>query len=98
MGSVAVPVTELDRRAIEIDQLDFVRRTEAHIGALAGADVTNDRLDERAQISRRAMIDFENNGGVAIVFYRHSFSEIVSSGHKAGERLEGEWLRGQDDG
>jgi hypothetical protein len=27
------------------------------------------------------MIHFENNGGVAIVFYRLSFAEIVRGGH-----------------
>jgi hypothetical protein len=32
------------------------------------------------------MMYFENNGSVAIVFYRHSFSEIVRGCHKR-ERL-----------
>ena len=69
-------------RPVDVDQLDLVGRTEAHVGAFAGVDVTNDRLDKSAQISRRAMMHFEDNGGVAIVFYRHSFAEIVCCGHE----------------
>jgi predicted aldo/keto reductase-like oxidoreductase len=84
MVSVVVLVTELDRGPVDIHQLDFVGRTETHIGALAGIDVANNCLNECPQVSRGAVIDFQNNGGVAIVFYRHSFSEIVRSGHGSG--------------
>ena len=81
MVTAAVLVTKFDLLPLDIDQLDFVGRTEAHIGALAGVDIANDGLDKSAQVSRRAMMDFEHNGSVAIVFYRLSFAEIVSSGH-----------------
>ena len=67
MVTAVVLVTEFDLFSIDIDQLDFVGRAEAHVRALAGIDVTNDGLDEGAQISRRAMMHFEDNGGVAIV-------------------------------
>jgi hypothetical protein len=35
------------------------------------------------------MMDFEHNGGVAIVFYRHSPAEIVSCGHKQKLKVDG---------
>ena len=76
-------------RPIDIDQFDFVGRAEADIGALPGVDVADDRLDEGAQIPRRAVMHFEDNGGVAIVFYCHSFSEIVCGGHEEGRELIG---------
>jgi hypothetical protein len=81
MISVVVLVTELERRAIDVDQLHFIGRAETDVGALAGIDVANDGLDKRAQISRRAMMHVEDNGGVAIVFYRLSFAEIVRGCH-----------------
>ena len=86
MVAVVVLVTELQRRAIDVDQLDLIGGTEAHIGALARVDITDDRLDERAQISRRAMLHVEDNGGVAIVLNRHSLPKIVRGCHKR-ERL-----------
>jgi hypothetical protein len=72
---------------IDIDQLNFVGGTKAHVGAFPSVDVTNDGLDEGAQISGRAVIYFEDNGGVAIVFYRLSFAEIVRGGHNKSWRL-----------
>ena len=81
MKSALVLVTKLQGRAIDVDQFHLVGRTEAHVRAFPGVDVTNDRLDKGAQISRGAMMHIENNGGIAIVFYRHSFAEIVCCGH-----------------
>ena len=69
-------------RPVDVDQLDFVGRTKPDVGAFPGVDVANDRLDKRAQIARRAMVHFENNGGVAIVFNCHSFAEIVCGCHE----------------
>ena len=82
METVIVLVAELELLRDDIDQFHFVGRTEADIGAFAGVDVADDRLDERAQISRGAMMHFEDNGGVAIVFDCHSFAEIVCGGHR----------------
>ena len=81
MEAAVVLVTELERGPVDIDQFHLVGRTEADIGAFAGVDVTDDRLDKGAQVSRRAMMHFEDDGGVAIVFYCHSFAEIVCGGH-----------------
>src|SRR5437763_17113294 len=83
MVAVVVLVTELERRAIDVDQLDLVGGTEADIGALARVDVADDRMDERTQISRRAMLDIEDNGGVASGFNRPSYSEILRGRHNA---------------
>src|SRR6266498_4532316 len=88
MIAVAVLVTELERFSLDLDQFHLVRRTESDIGALAGVDVANDRLDERAQIPRRAMMHFEHNGGVAIVFYGHSSAKIVGGEHGNVESLK----------
>ena len=81
MIAVAILVTELELFSLDIDQLDFVGGTKADVGAFAGVDVADDRLDEGAQIPRRAMMHFKNNGGVAIVFDGHSFAEIVRCRH-----------------
>ena len=48
MVTAVVLVTELDLFSIDIDQLDLVGRTKTDIGAFAGVDVTNDRLDKGA--------------------------------------------------
>ena len=84
---VAVPifVTEIELLPVDVDKLDFVGRTESDIGAFAGIDVTNNRLDKRAQISRGAMMHLQNNGGVAVVFYRLSFAEIVRGWHGSAD-------------
>jgi hypothetical protein len=81
MVSVAVLVTEFELFSLDLHKLHLVSRTKANIGALAGVDVTNDGLDERSQISRRAMMDFEHNSRVAIVFYGHSSAKIVGCRH-----------------
>src|SRR2546430_17270004 len=81
MVSVVVLVTELDLPSLDINQLHFVGGSKTHVCAFAGVDIPNDRLNERPQISRSAMMHFEHNGSVAIVFNRHSFSELVCRGH-----------------
>jgi hypothetical protein len=81
MIPVAVLVTEFELFSLDLNQLHLVGRAKANIGALAGIDVADNRLDEGAQISGRAMMDFEHNGGVAIVFYGHSSAEIVGCWH-----------------
>ena len=81
MKSVAVFVTELEHLTVDVYQFHFVGRAKANIGALAGVDVTDDCLDKGAQISRRTVMHFEHDGGVAIVLNRHSFAEIVGCGH-----------------
>ena len=81
MITVVVLVAEFQGGAVDIDKLDLVGGTETDIGAFAGIDVANDGLDKGAQISRGAMMHFQDNGSVAIVFNRHSFSEIVCRGH-----------------
>src|SRR5213594_2187562 len=88
MIAIAVIVTELERFSLDLDQLHLVRRTKPDIGALAGVDVANDRLDEGAQIPRRAMMHFEYNGGIAIVFYGHSSAKIVGCKHGNVESLK----------
>ena len=81
MKPIVVPVAEFQGGAIDIDELHFVGGPKTHVCAFAGLDIPNDRLNERPQISRSAMMHFEHNGSVAIVFNRHSFSEIVCRGH-----------------
>ena len=81
MESVVVFVTELELLSLDVDQFHFVGRTEADIRTLARINVANDRLDKGAQIARSAMMHFKHNSGVAIVFNRHSFAEIVCGGH-----------------
>src|SRR5438046_10502797 len=77
MKSVTIFVTKLEILSLDLNQLHFVGRTKTDVGALAGVNITDDRLDERAQISGRAMMNFEHNGRVAVVFNRHSFAKIV---------------------
>ena len=87
MVSVAVLVTEFKLFSLDLHQLHLVSRTKANIGAFAGVDVTNDGLDECTQISGCAMMDFEHNSGVAIVFYGHSSAKIVGCGHDFYEAI-----------
>jgi hypothetical protein len=81
MEPVVILVTELEDRAIDIDELDLVSGTKTHVCAFAGVDISNDRLHERPQISRSTMMDFEHNGSVAVVLNCHPFSEIVCRSH-----------------
>jgi hypothetical protein len=81
MEPVVVLITEVQVLSFDIDQLNLVGRTEPDVGAFAGVDVANDRLHKRTQISRRAMVHFEHDGSVAVVFNRHSFAEIVRCSH-----------------
>ena len=81
MVAVVVFVTKIELLSLDIDHLDFVGGTEADVGAFAGVNVTNNRLNEGAQISRRAMVDLQNNRGVAVILYRHSPAKIVSCWH-----------------
>jgi hypothetical protein len=81
MIAVAIFITKLELLSLDLDEFHLVRRTKPDISAFAGVDVANDRLDERAQISRRAMMYFEHNGRVAIVFNSHSSAKIVSGSH-----------------
>ena len=82
MIAAAIIVTELELFSLDLDQLHLVSGTEPDIGAFAGVDVANDGLHERAQIPRRAMVHFEHNCWVAIVFYRHSSAKIVGCRHE----------------
>src|SRR5437667_212603 len=66
--------------SIDLDGFAFFDE-ERDINGFTGVDIPNDSLNERPQISRSAMMHFEHNGSVAIVFNRHSFSEIVCRGH-----------------
>ena len=81
MIPVAVLVTELELFSLDLDQVDLVSRAEPNISAFAGVDVANNRLDEGAQISRRAMVHLEYNGSVAVVFDRHSSAKIIGCRH-----------------
>jgi len=78
---IAVRIEVLHIVLLERGALDRLGRAEAGLRARAGAEVSELRLNERPQISRSAMMHFEHNGSVAIVFNRHSFSEIVCRGH-----------------
>ena len=88
MIPVAILVTEFELFSLDLDQLHLVGRAKANIGALASIDVADNRLDEGAQISGRAMMDFEHNGGVAIVFYGHPPAKIVGCGHDFYEVID----------
>ena len=81
MIPVAVLVRELELFSLDVDQFDLVGGTEADIGAFAGVDVADNRLDEGAQIPRRAMMHLKHNGRIAIVFDGHSSAEIVGCRH-----------------
>ena len=81
MIAVVIFVAEFELFSLDIDQLHFVGRAKANISAFAGVDVADDGLHEGAQISGRAMMHLEHNGGVAVVRNRHSFAEIVGCGH-----------------
>src|SRR5437762_2105126 len=95
MKAIVVLVAEFQGSAIDIDELHFVGGTKTHVCTFAGVDIPNDRLNERPQIARSAMMHFEHNGSVAIVFNRHSFSEIVCRGHWFVEALKGYRERGR---
>ena len=82
MISVAIFVTELELFSLDLDQLHLVGRTEANICALAGIDVSDDRLDECAQIAWCAMVHFQYDGRIAVVFDRHSSAKIVGGTHR----------------
>src|SRR6266478_3041341 len=84
--SVAILITKFELFSLDLDQLHLISRTKADISAFAGVDVADNRLDKRAQISRRSVMHFEHNGCVAIVFYGHSSAKIVGCGH--GERRD----------
>src|SRR5205814_9714757 len=75
-------VAELEILSLDLNQFHFGSRAEADVGAFAGIDVADDRLDECAQISGRTVIDFEHNGRVAVVLNCHSFAKIVCRGHE----------------
>ena len=79
--SVAILITKFELFSLDLDQLHLISRTKPDISAFAGVDVADNRLDKRAQISRRSMMHFEHNGCVAIVFYGHSPAKIVGCGH-----------------
>jgi len=81
MEAVVVLVTELQLLSLNVYQLHLVGRPEPDVRALAGVDVSDDRLNKCAQVSWGAMVDLEHNGTVAVVLNGHSFSEIVSGGH-----------------
>src|SRR4051794_15035286 len=81
MEAGVVLVGELQGLTIDVDELDFIGRTKAHIRALAGVDVANDRLDKGAQVSRRAVLQLEHDRYVAVVPDCLSFSEIVRCCH-----------------
>jgi len=81
MIAVVVPVAEFERGAIYIDKLNLVCGTETDIRAFTSIDVANDGLDEGTLISRGAMMHFQDNSSVAVVFNCHSFSEIVCRSH-----------------
>jgi hypothetical protein len=72
MVPVVILVRKFELFSLDIDQLDLIGRTKADVGTFAAVNVTDDGLHECAQIPRRAMMDFKNNGGVAIVFNGHS--------------------------
>jgi hypothetical protein len=74
MVAVAIFVRKFELFSLDIDQLHLVCGTKADVGAFPRIDVTDDRLHEGSQIPRRAMMDFEHNGGIAIVFDGHSFA------------------------
>src|SRR4051794_14470142 len=82
METGVVLVGELQGLPVHIDELDFVGRTKADIGAFPGPDVANDRLHKCPQVSRRAMLQFEHDGDVAVVLNCLSFSEIVRCCHR----------------
>ena len=82
MVSAVVLVTELEGEPVHVHELDLVGRTKTDVSAFPGGDVADDRLHERAQVPRGPVVYFEDNGRVAIVFYRHSFSEIVCGCHR----------------
>src|SRR5207249_2559613 len=86
MIPVAVFITELEFFSINLDQLDLIGGTEPDISAFASVDVADDRLDESAQIPRCAMMHFQHNGGVAIVFDGHSSAKIVGCEHRTLKR------------
>src|SRR5439155_23788011 len=90
MIAVSVLVTELKRLSLDLNRFDLVRRAEANIGALPCVDIADDRLDECAQISRGPMVDFQHDGGIAIVFDRHSSAKIVCRGHSKKLRVGSE--------
>jgi hypothetical protein len=60
----------------------FLGRGKADVGGFAGADVADDALHERAEVARRAVVDFKNDGGVSVVADGHSFAEIIGGWHK----------------
>src|ERR1051326_38604 len=86
--SVAITVTEVELFSLDLDQFHLIGGTEADVSTFARVDVANDRLDECAQIPRRTMVHFQDNRGIAIVFYGHSFAKIVGGSHGSVKSLK----------
>jgi hypothetical protein len=79
---LGILVAELELGALGIDGFHFVGRAKAHVGTFPGADVADDGLDESAQVPRGAVLDFEDDGRIAVVADAHAATEIVGVGHK----------------
>ena len=84
MVALVVVVAEFQRRAARLDHIHLLGRGKPDVGRLAGSDVADDALHERAEVPRRAVVHFEHDGWVPVVADRHSFSQIVCCCHKWG--------------
>ena len=71
---VPVLVTEIHFPRHHRDDVNFLRRTEADIGSLAGFDAAEGGLDKSAEVARRAMLCFQHHGDVAIIINGHAFA------------------------
>ena len=75
-------VAEFQLLPLHIDRFHLVGGAETDVGGFAGGDVANDDLHERAEVSGRAVHDFEDDGRVRVVADCHAFAEIVCECHK----------------
>ena len=77
-----VGVAELQLLPVHIDGVHLFRRGKSDIGGLAGADVADDALHERTEVTGSAMLDVEDDGRISIVADCHAFAEVVCCCHE----------------
>ena len=81
MVALRIAVAELKLMTADIHKLNLLGRRKTDVGRLSRVDVTDDCLNEGAQIPRSAVLNFEDDGWISVVTDRHAFAEIVCESH-----------------
>ena len=79
--ALGIAVAEFEFLPVDIHKIHLLGGRKTYVSRFSRIDVTDDRLNESAQITGSAMLNFKDDRRISMVTNCHAFAKIVCESH-----------------